>query len=80
MESIVLLSGGMDSAVALSLAREAGSVAAITFDYGQANRGEIAAATRLADHYEVSHRIIKVDYGFSGWHRTLGRTVLMAHS
>lgn len=65
MDNVVLLSGGMDSAVALAMARDAGSVMAVTFDYGQANRGELNAARRLAEHYNVSQRVVVVDYSFA---------------
>lgn len=46
--NIVLLSGGMDSAVVLAIARTTGPVTAITFDYGQQvdphGTGELVAA------------------------------------
>ena len=61
MKNVVLLSGGIDSAVCLALAKETGSVMAICFDYGQANRREIEVSQMLANHYEASHRVVKVD-------------------
>lgn len=65
MDNIVLVSGGLDSAVALSVAREQGSCLALSFDYGQANRFELQAASRLANHYQASHRLIELDFGFA---------------
>jgi 7-cyano-7-deazaguanine synthase len=65
MDNVVLLSGGMDSAVMLSTAREVGSSVALTFDYGQTNRKELDAAKRLAEHYEASQRVVKVDFSFA---------------
>ncbi len=47
--AVVLLSGGMDSAVAAAWAREGGSgIVALTVDYGQRHHGEIEAARRIA--------------------------------
>jgi len=47
--AIALLSGGLDSATAAALAREAGHrVIGLSFDYGQRHRRELAAATELA--------------------------------
>lgn len=52
--AIILLSGGMDSAVALALAREQGFACyALTFDYGQKNRYELTAAKNVAQHMHV---------------------------
>jgi 7-cyano-7-deazaguanine synthase len=61
--AVVLLSGGLDSAVTLALAREAGfEPAAITFDYGQRHRFELAAARRVARSIGVSrHALVNVD-------------------
>src|SRR5690606_36985390 len=49
MRAVVLLSGGLDSATTLAIARSAGyECHAVTFDYGQRHRAERAAATRIA--------------------------------
>ena len=58
---VVLLSGGMDSTVALAYARKKYSIdiIAVTFDYGQVNRAqELRAAREVANYYEVEHRIV----------------------
>ncbi|MEO7602729.1 MAG: 7-cyano-7-deazaguanine synthase QueC [Sphingomicrobium sp.] len=48
--AVVLLSGGLDSMVCAGLAREAGfEVVALTIDYGQRHRVELAAAARIAE-------------------------------
>ena len=64
MKSIVLLSGGLDSTVALAAAMQSSPIfLALTFDYGQrAARKEVAAAAALASHYGLKHRIIPVDF------------------
>jgi len=61
--AVVLLSGGMDSATALAMTRKEGcDVIALTFDYGQRHRKEIAAAKRIAAHFHVSdHRTVRLD-------------------
>ncbi len=47
--AVVLLSGGLDSAVALACAQRDGfDVVAATFDYGQRHAVELAAAARMA--------------------------------
>jgi 7-cyano-7-deazaguanine synthase len=57
--SVVLLSGGMDSATCLALAREEHPpVHALTVSYGQRHVREVASARRLARHYRVPHHIV----------------------
>ena len=47
--AVVLLSGGLDSMVAAGIARERGfALHALTVDYGQRHRREIASATQIA--------------------------------
>jgi len=62
--SIILLSGGLDSAVGLGAAVRNGQVLlALSFDYGQrAAAREIEAAARLAEYYAVPHRVIKLPF------------------
>ncbi len=63
--SVVLLSGGMDSATCLALAaRQAPPVHALTFVYGQRHVRELASARRLARRYGVAaHRIVRLPLG-----------------
>lgn len=64
MSAIVLLSGGLDSAVCLAQAVGKDTrVLALTFNYGQkAAAREIRAAELLADHYGIEHEIIQLDF------------------
>jgi 7-cyano-7-deazaguanine synthase len=56
---VVLLSGGLDSMVVAGLMREAGhSVVALTVDYNQRHRVELAAATRVADRIGVERQVV----------------------
>ena len=61
--AVVLLSGGLDSAVTLAIARDRGLDAlALSFDYGQRHRFELRAAARVAEHLGVvDHATISVD-------------------
>ena len=61
--AIVLLSGGLDSATTLAIARAQGFAChALSFDYGQRHRFEIHAARRVAQSLGVvEHRIMTID-------------------
>jgi 7-cyano-7-deazaguanine synthase len=63
MKAIVLLSGGLDSATCLLIAREERfEVFALSFDYGQRHRVELERARALAARYGASdHRILRLD-------------------
>ena len=64
-DAVVLVSGGMDSAVTLAAARAEGRrCAALTIDYGQRHRCEIAAALRVA-HALGAHRVVRVGLDLS---------------
>ncbi len=61
--AVVLLSGGLDSAVTLAIAGVEGfSPHALSFDYGQRHRIEIESAERVAKSLgAVEHRIARID-------------------
>jgi 7-cyano-7-deazaguanine synthase len=63
-----LLSGGLDSATTLVLAREAGfDCYAMSFEYGQRHAAELDAARRIAKTYGVAeHRIVRIDLAAFG--------------
>ena len=62
-KAVVLLSGGLDSATALAIAREQGFLChALSLDYGQRHRAELAAARRVAEAQGVAgHKVIPLD-------------------
>ncbi|MFM9995720.1 MAG: 7-cyano-7-deazaguanine synthase QueC [Phycisphaerales bacterium] len=72
--AVVLLSGGLDSTVALAAARRDGRVCyALTVDYGQRHRVELEAARRVARSLgAVEHRVITLDL------RAIGGSALTA--
>ena len=56
--AVVLLSGGVDSATTLAMARHNGFAChAITFDYGQRHRFELEAARRVAESMGVGRHV-----------------------
>ncbi len=57
------MSGGLDSATCLAIARHARlECYCLSFDYGQRHRVELQAATRVADHLGAKeHRTAKID-------------------
>ena len=61
--AVVLLSGGLDSSTCLALAKSQGfDCHALSFDYGQRQRQELAAAQAVAQTIGVaSHRILNLD-------------------
>jgi len=67
-KAVVLLSGGLDSATTLAMTREDGFAShALSFDYGQRHRFELAAAGRVARALgAVDHRVVKLDLSGAG--------------
>jgi 7-cyano-7-deazaguanine synthase len=67
-KAVVLLSGGLDSATSLLIARELGfDLHAISFDYGQRHAIELECARRIASAAGVrAHRVVKIDFPAAG--------------
>ena len=73
-KAVVLVSGGMDSAVVLALARERGlECYALSVSYGQRHSAELAAAAELSKSQgAVAHKLVTVDL------RSIGGSALTA--
>ena len=57
--AVALVSGGLDSMVSAAMAREAGQrLLALSFDYNQRHRVELAAARRIADALGAERHIV----------------------
>ena len=66
--AVILVSGGLDSATLLALARHSGlECHAISFDYGQRHRCELTAARRVASAGgALSHKVVSIDLSAIG--------------
>jgi 7-cyano-7-deazaguanine synthase len=66
--AVILLSGGLDSATTLAIARAAGfDCYCLSFDYGQRHRAELDAAALVAKALGASeHRVMRLDLGQFG--------------
>jgi 7-cyano-7-deazaguanine synthase len=67
--AVVLLSGGLDSATVLAMARSQGfECFALSVDYGQRHHAELAAAKQVAESLGArEHRVVSIDLtGFGG--------------
>ena len=67
-KAVILLSGGLDSATVLALARAQGLTCyTLSFDYGQRHRAELAAAVRVSRHLgALEHREMEIPIGALG--------------
>jgi 7-cyano-7-deazaguanine synthase len=61
--AVVLLSGGLDSATCMAIAKSEGlEIHALSFDYGQRHRVELRAARRIARAFGArEHRVVRID-------------------
>jgi 7-cyano-7-deazaguanine synthase len=68
MSAVVLLSGGLDSATVLAIARSRGFVChCLSLDYGQRHRAELDAAARVASALgAAAHRVVRLDLAAFG--------------
>lgn len=66
-KAVILVSGGLDSATVLAIAREQGfETYALSFDYGQRHRSELVASANVAKAIGArEHRVLKLD--LTGW-------------
>jgi 7-cyano-7-deazaguanine synthase len=75
--AVILLSGGLDSATCLAVARRGGfECHALSFDYGQRHRGELSRARRIARALgAASHRVVKLDLAAFGGSALTDRSI-----
>lgn len=73
-KAVVLLSGGLDSATCLEVARRGGyALYCLSIDYGQRHRAELSAAVALADRAKaVEHKVVKFDLSVFGGSSLVG--------
>ena len=73
--AIVLLSGGLDSATVLAIARQSGFLChTLAFDYGQRHRHELIAAEQVSRALgAIDHRVVAIDL------RAIGGSALTAN-
>lgn len=76
-KSVILLSGGLDSLVALGYSKKHTDYnveLALTFDYGQKSAiQEINASKKICSFYNIEHRLIKLD-----WLENITKTALVS--
>jgi 7-cyano-7-deazaguanine synthase len=75
--AVILLSGGLDSATVLAVAKDEGFLChALSFDYGQRHGVELQAARRVAASIgAVEHRIARLDLAQLGGSALTDRTI-----
>jgi 7-cyano-7-deazaguanine synthase len=81
-KAVVLLSGGLDSATTLAIARAEGyECHCLTVDYGQRHRAEIEAAARVAKSLGAAeHRVFGLDLTAFGGSALTDRTLAVPES
>jgi len=79
--AVILLSGGLDSATVLAMARAEGFAChALSFDYDQRHRHELEAAQAVGRSLGVaSHRVVRVDIGALGDRNPGGTNCALIH-
>jgi 7-cyano-7-deazaguanine synthase len=80
--AVVLVSGGLDSATVLAMAAASGwRCHALSIDYGQRHRAELAAAARVARALGASeHRVARVELGVFGGSALTDPTIPVPHA
>lgn len=80
-KAVVLVSGGLDSATVLAIARSQGYACyALSFDYGQRHRFELEAAARVARALgAVRHQVVRLDLTWVGGSALTDTTLAVPH-
>jgi len=67
MSAVVLLSGGLDSATVLAIARRKHKrIFALTIQYGQRHSREMRSASKLVRHFNTRHRSLRLELPWKG--------------
>ncbi len=76
-KAVILLSGGLDSATVLAMARAEGYACyTMSFDYGQRHRAELHAAERVARQLgAVAHKVVGIDLNGIGGSALTDRSI-----
>ncbi len=76
-KAVILLSGGLDSATVVAIAKAQGYACyTMSFDYGQRNRAEFQAAERVAAQLEaVEHKVIGINLNGIGGSALTDRSI-----
>jgi len=79
-KAVVLLSGGLDSACTIFLAREQGyKCLALFFDYGQRHKREIVSARKIALRTSSEFRVVRLKFDKKGSLLLDGKKALPSH-
>ncbi len=82
-KAVVVHSGGMDSSLCLAMAVKefgASQVLALSFDYGQRHRVELAQAQKIAAHFHVDHTTLKLECLNEITENSLTRPMAISHT
>ena len=81
-KAVVLVSGGLDSATVLAMARSEGYACyTLAFDYGQRHRSELLAAEQVAlSGGAVQHKVVKLDLSTIGGSALTDETIAVPMS
>lgn len=81
-KAVVLVSGGLDSATALGIAREKGfECYALSVDYGQRHRSELTAAQNVARSLKArAHQIVPLDLTVFGGSALTDQAIAVPHA
>ncbi|WP_353620809.1 7-cyano-7-deazaguanine synthase QueC [Stieleria mannarensis] len=80
--AVVLLSGGLDSATCMAIAREQNyAIHALSFRYGQRHEYELDRAVALAKHFDaVAHRIVEINLSQFGGSALTDQSIVVPKS
>ena len=80
-KAVLLVSGGLDSATVLAMAKAQGYACyTLSFDYGQRHRAELAAAEQLSAQIgAIEHKVVKLDLSTIGGSALTDKSIAVPH-